>query len=94
MGCDDSICRLKDDFRDRFFALDDGTFLAADGDKVPVTSDNKKEYLQCLIDHYNTAGMDHQLKVMRNGLYNVIPRSRLAIFNPDELQVIYIRYDD
>jgi len=62
--------------------------LKEDGANIPVTDENKQEYIDLLIEHSINSGVEEQLKAFRNGLYEIIPDDLLKIFDERELELL------
>jgi len=62
--------------------------LKPDGANIPVTDENKQEYINLMIEHSINAGVEEQLKVFRNGLYEIIPSDLISIFDERELELL------
>ncbi|KAG6621933.1 HECT E3 ubiquitin ligase [Phytophthora cinnamomi] len=70
----------------------DGTVVTDElkpgGKDIPVTDANKEEYLTLLLKHKMFAGVGEQLAALLQGLYDVLPRSLLAVFDYQELELL------
>lgn len=70
--------------------------LCAGGQEMDVTEDNKLEYLDMLCEDYFCAGMRHQIGVLLEGFWDIVPRTALA--NADvsfrELVVMIAGFDE
>ncbi|CAH1133303.1 unnamed protein product [Ceutorhynchus assimilis] len=62
--------------------------LKPDGRNIPVTNDNRLEYIQRLADLKLNAQLKKQCVAFRDGLNSVVPLLWLKLFNHKELQVI------
>lgn len=62
--------------------------LKPGGANIPVTDENKQEYINLMIEHSINAGVEEQLKVFRNGLYEIIPSDLISIFDERELELL------
>ncbi|KAE9015602.1 hypothetical protein PR003_g15581 [Phytophthora rubi] len=70
----------------------DGTVVTDElkpgGRYIPVTDANKEEYLMLLFKHKMFAGVGEQLAALLQGLYDVLPRTLLAVFDYQELELL------
>lgn len=62
--------------------------LKPNGNNIPVTEENKKEYIDLMTSHKINHGIEEQLKVFRNGLYEIIPSDLISIFDERELELL------
>ncbi|KAL3663968.1 hypothetical protein V7S43_010856 [Phytophthora oleae] len=62
--------------------------LKPGGNDIPVTDANKEEYLSLLLKHKMFGGVKEQLEALLQGLYDVLPRSLLAVFDYQELELL------
>ncbi|ORX60189.1 HECT-domain-containing protein [Piromyces finnis] len=62
--------------------------LKPNGENIPVTEENKQEYIDLMINYSINNGVEEQLKYFRNGLYEVIPDDLLKIFDERELELL------
>lgn len=53
-----------------------------------MTDANKEEYLTLLLKHKMFAGIGEQLDALLQGLYDVLPRTLLAVFDYQELELL------
>ncbi|RLN88158.1 hypothetical protein BBJ28_00009067 [Nothophytophthora sp. Chile5] len=71
---------------------EDGTIVTVElkpgGKDLPVTDANKEEYLTLLLKHKMFGGVREQLEALLRGLYDVLPRSLLAVFDYQELELL------
>jgi E3 ubiquitin-protein ligase NEDD4 len=70
------------------FGVKQSIELKPDGENIPVTEENKQEYINLMIEHSINTGVEEQLKVFRNGLYEIIPDDLLKIFDERELELL------
>lgn len=73
--------------------------LVANGQDIPVTDDNKAEYLRLLAHHHLTSSVREQLGAFLDGFHELIPPELVSIFNAQELELLvcgcpYIDLDD
>ena len=62
--------------------------LIPNGGEVPVTDDNKEEYLNLLLRYRMFDRVQHQIAALVKGLYDVLPRNLLATFDYQELELL------
>jgi E3 ubiquitin ligase SMURF1/2 len=62
--------------------------LTPGGKDVSVTDANKGEYLTLLLKHKMFGGVREQLEALIQGLYDVLPRTLLAVFDYQELELL------
>ncbi|ETP44797.1 hypothetical protein F442_08675 [Phytophthora nicotianae P10297] len=62
--------------------------LKPGGKDIPVTDANKEEYLTLLLKHKMFGAVREQLEAMLQGLYDVLPRTLLAVFDYQELELL------
>lgn len=75
------------------FVIEDDEFgekkiveLKEGGTKIPVTDDNKQEYVQAVVSYRLDNSIKDQIKAFLNGFFDVIPRQLIQIFEPDQLE--------
>ena len=59
-----------------------------DGSKVPVTEQNKQEYVALKCAFRMEYAIKKQLAALREGFFEVIPREYIQIFNEQELELL------
>ena len=62
--------------------------LIPDGSNIPVTEENKKEYVQLLSQFKMTATIESQIKAFLKGFYELIPVDLISLFNELELELL------
>ncbi|GAB9474626.1 Hect e3 ubiquitin ligase [Globisporangium polare] len=62
--------------------------LKPGGKDIAVTDDNKDEYLNLLMKHKMFDSVKEQVSAVLEGLYDVIPRNLLAVFDYQELELL------
>jgi len=70
------------------FGVKQSIELKENGANIPVTEENKQEYIDLMIEHSINTGVEEQLKVFRNGLYEIIPSDLISIFDERELELL------
>jgi len=64
--------------------------LKPDGENIPVTSSNKKEYVQLYIDFVLFSSVQKALEAFKTGFLKVVSGRVLDLFHPQELQALVI----
>eukprot|EP01086_Lenisia_limosa_P002893 TRINITY_DN1697_c0_g1_i4.p1 TRINITY_DN1697_c0_g1~~TRINITY_DN1697_c0_g1_i4.p1 ORF type:complete len:795 (-),score=150.24 TRINITY_DN1697_c0_g1_i4:157-2541(-) len=62
--------------------------LCPGGKDKDVVKENVEEYIKCYMDWRFKRGIKDQLEALSKGLYEVVPRSDIAIFNEQELELL------
>jgi E3 ubiquitin-protein ligase HUWE1 len=62
--------------------------LIPDGRNVPVTEDNKRDYVQKLVEYRLTGSVSEQLDHFIRGFHDIIPAELVAIFDEQELELL------
>ena len=60
----------------------------ARGDELPVTNENKLEYITLYADYALNGRVRPLVAAFQEGLYSVLRREELSLFFPDELQLL------
>lgn len=70
--------------------LENGTEidLKENGRNIDVTDDNKEEYLQLVLEHRMLDSIAEQLQEFLTGIYDVVPKSLLSVFDYQELELM------
>lgn len=78
-----------------FFAVDDDQFgviveedLIPNGRNIPVTNENKSDYVDLLVKWRIVNRVQEQMKAFLAGLFDIIPRSLLTIFDDREMELL------
>ena len=89
------------DMTDLTFSVDEHEFgeygtleLKPGGAETVVTEDNKVEYVHLLSEYKMTGSIKPQINSFLSGFYNIVPRNLLAIFSPEELEMILCGLDE
>ena len=61
--------------------------LKPNGRNIPVDEDNKKEYIQLVIQWRFINRVEKQMRAFMEGFNELVPQSLLAIFDANELEV-------
>lgn len=62
--------------------------LKPDGRNLPVTNENKAEYVQLLVQNRLTVSIKDQIEAFKKGFDEIIPRDLVRIFSATELQLL------
>lgn len=62
--------------------------LIKDGANTKVTHENKKEYVDHVVNFYLYKDVNKEIKEFLKGFYQVIPHNLMAVFDADELDFI------
>ena len=61
--------------------------LVSDGSKIPVTNENKKEYLNALANYRLATKVKSEVEAFLKGVNEMVPEELLTIFDENELEV-------
>ena len=88
------------DMAELTFSVDEHDFgehgtleLKPGGSDIVVTEDNKVEYVHLLSEYKMTGSIKPQINSFLAGFYSIVPRNLLAIFSPEELELILCGLD-
>jgi|UniRef100_A0A7S4D375 hypothetical protein len=62
--------------------------LKPDGRNVPVTNENKQEFVTLITDYKMTKAIKDQIDAFLGGFYEIVPRRLISIFNEHELELL------
>ncbi|KAJ9117613.1 hypothetical protein QFC22_004463 [Naganishia vaughanmartiniae] len=62
--------------------------LKENGSQIPVTEENKQEYVNLVVEHRLESAIKDQIKAILDGFYEIIPRNLISIFDPDQLELL------
>lgn len=85
---------ITDIISEEFCVIEDGfgqqkiIDLIPDGRNVSVTEENKKEYVQRLVEYRLTVSVKEQLDSFLGGFHDIIPAELISIFNEQELELL------
>ncbi|OWZ06040.1 HECT E3 ubiquitin ligase [Phytophthora megakarya] len=70
--------------------LENGTEvdLKENGRNIDVTDENKEEYLRLILEHRMLESISDQLQEFLMGIYDVVPKGLLSVFDYQELELI------
>jgi len=62
--------------------------LKENGANIPVTDENKQEYVDLMVEYLVYTKIEDQIKAFKNGLFEIIPSDLISIFNERELELL------
>jgi E3 ubiquitin-protein ligase HUWE1 len=62
--------------------------LIENGRNIPVTEENKQEYVQLVVEYRLTGSVKEQLENFLKGFHDIIPAELISIFNEQELELL------
>lgn len=62
--------------------------LKPEGRSLPVTNDNKHEYIQLMSEHKMTNSVKQQIEHFLKGLHEIVPPQLLSLFDDKELELL------
>ncbi|CAG9536021.1 unnamed protein product [Cercopithifilaria johnstoni] len=62
--------------------------LKENGSSIPVTDENKEEYVKLVCQMKMTGSINQQLNAFLEGFYEIIPKHLISIFNEQELELL------
>lgn len=62
--------------------------LKPNGRNIPVTEDNKKEYVKLICQEKMTGSIRKQIESFLEGFYEIIPKRLISIFDEQELELL------
>ncbi|OCH84897.1 hypothetical protein OBBRIDRAFT_891524 [Obba rivulosa] len=62
--------------------------LKPDGASIPVTQENKKEFVQLSAQYRLYSSIKDQIESLLTGFYEIIPKDLISIFNEQELELL------
>ncbi|KAG1706508.1 hypothetical protein DVH05_001656 [Phytophthora capsici] len=69
------------------------TWCVPSGEDIPVTDDNKHDFTERWLHYFLLESVSDQLYVFLKGLYQVIPRQNLILFDAKEFDYVLCGYD-
>lgn len=72
----------------REFDLTEVRELKQNGSNIPVTEENKHEYVRLVCQEKMTGSIRKQLSAFLEGFYDIIPKRLISIFNEQELELL------
>jgi E3 ubiquitin-protein ligase HUWE1 len=86
---------LSDIGLDLTFSIEDHSFgrsqiidLLPNGRSIPVTEENKEQYVRLVCQHRMTTAIESQIKSYLAGFYELVSPELIAIFTPRELELL------
>jgi E3 ubiquitin-protein ligase HUWE1 len=62
--------------------------LVENGRNIPVTEDNKHEYIRLITEYRLTGAVEEQLKEFMRGFHDIVPADLVSIFSEQELELL------
>ncbi|KAG8786740.1 hypothetical protein FRC15_010808 [Serendipita sp. 397] len=62
--------------------------LKPNGRNIPVTDENKDEYIQLIAEYRLTTSIKDQLTAFLEGFYEIVPKEHIAIFDEKEVELL------
>ena len=72
----------------REFGVTETREMKPGGLHIPVTEENKKEYVKLVCQMKMTGAVRKQLNAYLEGFYDIIPKRLISIFNEQELELL------
>lgn len=72
----------------REFGVTEVRELKPNGSNIPVTEENKQEYVRLVCQEKMTGSIRKQLNAFLEGFYDIIPKRLISIFNEQELELL------
>lgn len=72
----------------REFGVTEVRELKPNGANIPVTEENKQEYVRLVCQEKMTGSIRKQLNAFLEGFYDIIPKRLISIFNEQELELL------
>ncbi|TFK50649.1 HECT-domain-containing protein [Heliocybe sulcata] len=60
--------------------------LIPGGEDIPVTEENKREYVEALVDYRISTGVKEQFDAFMAGFMDIVPKDMISVFNEHELE--------
>lgn len=70
------------------FGVTEVVDLTENGRNIPVTEENKHEYVQLVVEYRLTGSVQAQLEMFLQGFHDIVPPELIAIFNEQELELL------
>lgn len=70
------------------FGVTETVDLIENGRNVPVTQENKQEYVRLVVEYRLIKSVEQQLNHLLEGFYEIVPAELIAIFNEQELELL------
>lgn len=62
--------------------------LCENGRNIPVTEENKHEYVRLVVEHKLLSSVSEQMQEFLKGFHDIIPPELISIFNEQELELL------
>jgi E3 ubiquitin-protein ligase HUWE1 len=62
--------------------------LKPNGASIPVTNENKEEYVRLVVQYRLDTSIKEQVAAFLQGFYEIIPSKLISIFDPDQLELL------
>lgn len=62
--------------------------LRPGGEDVPVTEENKKEYVDCIVEYRISKRVKEQFEAFMSGFNELIPQELITVFDERELELL------
>ncbi|KAH8907116.1 E3 ubiquitin protein ligase TOM1-like protein [Coniochaeta sp. PMI_546] len=92
------VWMLENDITDAIFqtfSVEDEEFgvtrvvdLVPNGRNIPVTEENKHDYVRLVVEHKLLSSVQEQMEHFLKGFHDIIPAELIAIFNEQELELL------
>ncbi|KAB5586032.1 hypothetical protein GE09DRAFT_1210617 [Coniochaeta sp. 2T2.1] len=92
------VWMLENDITDAIFqsfSVEDEEFgvtrvvdLVPNGREIPVTEENKHDYVRLVVEHKLLSSVQEQMEHFLKGFHDIIPAELIAIFNENELELL------
>lgn len=63
--------------------------LIENGRNIDVTNENKQQYIDLIVQWRAVTRVQHQMAAVKKGLFEIIPRNILAVFNDHEIEFLF-----
>ena len=70
------------------FGVSEVRDLKANGRNIPVTEENKKEYVKLICQQKMTGSIRKQIESFLEGFYEIIPKRLISIFDEQEVELL------
>ena len=70
------------------FGVEEIVDLIPNGRNIPVTEENKEEYVRKVIEYRLTGSVSEQLEYFLKGFYDIVPTDLISIFDEGELELL------
>jgi Ubiquitin-protein ligase len=64
--------------------------LKPGGAEVPLTEENKREYVHYIIEYNVSKRIKEQFEALMSGLNDLIPQNLIAVFNESEIELLIV----